>query len=68
MVLRCDLVDMLLILKKRYEEMGEAGTAAKYRREAAAVWDAISREEGEDFASDWDDGWLEKTVQALKAE
>ncbi len=63
-----DLVDMLIIISRRYEEKGEPETAAKYHREAVAIWNAVRREEGEDFAADWDDAWLEKTKQALGIE
>lgn len=63
-----DLVDMLIIISARYQEKGEPDAAAKYRREAVAIWNAVRREEGEDFAADWDDAWLEKTKQALGIE
>ena len=63
-----DLLDMLIIISRRYEERGENETAAKYLREARAIWSAVSSEEGEDFAADWDDGWLEKTKQTLGIE
>ena len=45
-----------------------AEAAAKYIREARTVWDGICSEEGEDFAADWDDDWLEKTKQAIGIE
>lgn len=63
-----DLIEMLIIISKRYEEKGESEAAAKYIREARTVWDGICSEEGEYFAADWDHDWLEKTKQAIGIE
>ena len=60
-----DLIDMLIVMKKRYAEAGESEKSARCLREARAVMQLFRAEEGGDYAADWADDWLEKTLKEL---